>query len=161
MRRSGNSLHWVSLTLYIIYWHSFLWKYKCFFSPRRDSSIHQGLNWSPIRKICRHLVLVLLVDFFSSPYSMLKANNFRFYGDSEFVPSDYIISVIAKYVCKGIGGRFCDYFVMLIMGTDSDQLAHNRMDVYMGHIPAGTSTMNFMYFFSLPSSSLFWVKVDD
>jgi len=94
-----------------------------------------------------------LIEALSGKYLDILKWYYWYYGDSEFVPSEWIISDITKYVCK-FGGEFCDYFVMLIMGVDSNQINKDRTDVYMGHIPAGTSTRNFIHWSQMVRSGL-------
>jgi hypothetical protein len=48
---------------------------------------------------------------------------YTLFGDSEFLPTGELFTLISKYVCETIpGGEFCDNLMMLIMGVDSNQL---------------------------------------
>jgi len=95
-----------------------------------------------------------LIEAVSGKYLDVLSWYYWYYGDCEFVPSDWIISELAEYICAGYWGTYCDYFVMLIMGTDSNQLSKERTAIYLSHIPAGTSTKNFVHWSQMVRSGL-------
>ncbi|KAI6171167.1 AB-hydrolase associated lipase region and Alpha beta hydrolase fold-1 domain containing protein [Aphelenchoides bicaudatus] len=68
------------------------------------------------------------------------------FGDAEFLPTNELVKLIEELVCSTwVGGEFCDNFVMLIMGVNSNQLNVTRTPVIFSHIPAGTSTQNVLH----------------
>jgi len=77
------------------------------------------------------------------------------FGDGQFLPTGDFMTLISQLVCKNfVGAEFCDDFVMLIFGVDSNQLNVTRTSVYMSHIPAGTSTMNVLHWVQMVRSGL-------
>jgi lysosomal acid lipase/cholesteryl ester hydrolase len=68
-------------------------------------------------------------------------------GLNEFLPSDELMKIIAKYVCGALSTNpVCDSILFALVGPNTDNLNTTRLPVYLAHTPAGTSTQNIVHF---------------
>ncbi|KAK0427115.1 hypothetical protein QR680_010069 [Steinernema hermaphroditum] len=75
-----------------------------------------------------------------------------YFGDGEFLPSNWLTKIIADWVCGSWGSKLCDNVMFLIAGPESHQLNQTRTDVYVGHTPSGTSTNNILHWAQMVKS---------
>ncbi|KAI6236165.1 Lipase [Aphelenchoides besseyi] len=70
---------------------------------------------------------------------------FNLLGDGEFLPSNWLMKLISKYVCDGEFEAICANIIFLVAGPETSNLNQTRMGVITSHAPAGTSTENFLH----------------
>ncbi|XP_068671832.1 gastric triacylglycerol lipase-like [Montipora foliosa] len=81
---------------------------------------------------------------------------FAIFGVRDFLPSDFIIHWLAKYVCSEKDlESFCSGILFVICGFDKKQLNETRLPVYLTHTPAGTSVKNIIHFAQMVHSKKF------
>ncbi|CDW61280.1 gastric triacylglycerol lipase [Trichuris trichiura] len=85
-------------------------------------------------------VLTLLRPFFWMINWMLE--NFGY----EFMPKASIVRWLGGMLCVGRTAFLCENIILLIGGYDSENMNSTRLPVYLGHNPAGTSTLNIAHF---------------
>ncbi|VDN60700.1 unnamed protein product [Dracunculus medinensis] len=72
------------------------------------------------------------------------------FGNKEFLPNNWISQILARFVCgMAYTNVFCDNFLFLIVGPDSNQLNKTRTAVYLSHTPAGTSAQNLFHWIQM------------
>lgn len=81
---------------------------------------------------------------------------FEIFGIRDFLPSNFIIRWLAKYVCSDKDlETFCSDIIFIICGFDKKQLNETRLPVYYSHTPAGTSVRNIVHFAQMYKSKKF------
>jgi lysosomal acid lipase/cholesteryl ester hydrolase len=87
-------------------------------------------------------LLQFIADYFYSEFDIL----FDILGSGEFLPNDWVMDLISDCVCGNIiGNPLCDSVLFLIAGPESNQFNQSRIQVYLTHTPAGTSTQNIVH----------------
>lgn len=78
------------------------------------------------------------------------------FGIHDFLPSDFIIRLLAQYVCSEEDFElFCSDIIFVIAGFDKKQLNETRLPVYLSHTPAGTSVKNMAHFCQMVQTNKF------
>lgn len=81
---------------------------------------------------------------------------FRILGFYEFLPSNSIMKFLARIFCGCRELNFlCENSFFLMSGFDPVQLNKTRLEVYVSHDPAGTSTQNLVHFAQMVNSRNF------
>jgi len=70
------------------------------------------------------------------------------FGEEEFLPSDWVIQLMAGTVCKVIP-EICYDFIFLLCGYNKNNLNASREQVYFDVTPAGTSVRNMQHWSQL------------
>uniref|UniRef100_A0A914EG39 Lipase n=1 Tax=Acrobeloides nanus TaxID=290746 RepID=A0A914EG39_9BILA len=87
-------------------------------------------------------LLEYIAKFFYSEFDIL----FDILGAGEFTPNNWVMDLISDYVCGNfIGNPLCDSILFLIAGPESNQFNQTRIQIYLTHTPAGTSTQNIIH----------------
>lgn len=71
-----------------------------------------------------------------------------------FLPSNSVIKLLAAG-CPNSLRSLCSNVIFLIVGYNEDQLNHDRLNVYLSHIPSGTSAWNIIHYVQLTKSGKF------
>ncbi|XP_068748610.1 gastric triacylglycerol lipase-like [Montipora capricornis] len=91
-----------------------------------------------------------------SDFIPLAQELFRLFGVRDFLPSDFIIHLLAEYVCSEKDfDSFCSDILFVIAGFDKKQLNETRLPVYFSHTPAGTSVRDMIHFAQMVNSNKF------
>jgi len=77
-----------------------------------------------------------------------------FFGEEEFLPSDWVIRYIAGSLCDDVP-ILCEDVIFLICGFDPTNINSTRMPLYMSHTPGGTSVRNMFHWSQMVSSGQF------
>ncbi|XP_055327362.1 uncharacterized protein LOC129580729 [Paramacrobiotus metropolitanus] len=89
-----------------------------------------------------------------APFSRELAFMFRLFGYRDFLPDYPIIKYLGKTFCEAqpVPTEICENVLFLLCGYDFAQTNSSRLDVYLAHTPAGTSTQNVLHFAQLVHS---------
>ncbi|KAI6214384.1 Membrane transporter [Aphelenchoides besseyi] len=60
---------------------------------------------------------------------------FNLLGDGEFLPSNWLMKLISKYVCDGEFEAICANIIFLVAGPETSNLNQTRMGVITSHAP--------------------------
>jgi len=77
-----------------------------------------------------------------------------FFGEEDFMPSDWLVHILAGSVCKEVP-ELCADVVFLLCGFDVANMNDTRMPFYIDHTPAGTSVRNMWHWSQLVNSNAF------
>ncbi|XP_067129246.1 gastric triacylglycerol lipase-like [Centruroides vittatus] len=81
---------------------------------------------------------------------------FRLLGFYEFLPNNFLMKILSHLFCRNNELKFlCENAFFLMSGFDPSQLNKTRLDVYVSHDPAGTSTQNVVHFAQMVNSRKF------
>ncbi|KAI6220114.1 Hydrolase, alpha/beta domain protein [Aphelenchoides fujianensis] len=111
--------------------------------PEFSSRIKRAFMLAPVAtvKTIKGL-LVYIADYIYPYFSWI----FDILGDGQFLPSNWVMSLISDYVCDHGGlEEVCSSIIFLIAGPEVDGLNQTRMGVITAHAPAGTSTENILH----------------
>jgi len=70
------------------------------------------------------------------------------FGRNEFMPSNAITKWLGEYACSRfiIDKVACDNIFLILFGPEKKNLNETRMDVFVSHVPDGTSVKNMIHF---------------
>ncbi|CAN7988476.1 unnamed protein product [Ixodes hexagonus] len=72
---------------------------------------------------------------------------FRFFGEYDFLPSNWFIRLLAKTMCRyTISREICENAIFIICGNEIKEMNLTRLPVFISHTPAGTSVKNMVHF---------------
>ncbi|GAV04820.1 hypothetical protein RvY_15041 [Ramazzottius varieornatus] len=89
-----------------------------------------------------------------APFSRELAFLFRVFGYRDFLPDYDLIKYLGRTFCtlQPVPVKICENILFLIGGYDYAQMNATRLDVYIAHNPAGTSSQNIFHFAQLVHS---------
>ncbi|XP_054838095.1 gastric triacylglycerol lipase-like [Eublepharis macularius] len=68
------------------------------------------------------------------------------FGKKEFLPTKNITDYLAAHVCnQDLGSKLCSNILFLLCGYNVNNLNMSRLDVYLSHVPSGTSVQNMIH----------------
>merc|ERR1719244_1078257 len=117
-------------------------------NPDKDNEFWQ-FSWDEMAKIDLVTLLapVAYIDHMRSPMKLLVpfSDQIQWIADhmglGEFMPSNWLMNLIAEYVC---GNNFmeviCENIVFLMVGYDQQQMNKTMMSTIASHCPSGTSS---------------------
>jgi len=81
----------------------------------------------------------------------------KLFRTHEFLPNTEIMKIAGEILCKdeAITQILCTNIIFLITGYNSEQLNTTMLPAIMGHVPAGTSTKQFIHYGQLVNSGRF------
>ncbi|CAJ0592047.1 unnamed protein product [Cylicocyclus nassatus] len=83
---------------------------------------------------------------FGQNYERLK-EVYRYFGDNEFFSANIFSRFVTENLCENpLSSAFCEEFVYLVAGPDSNQMTKSKLGVYVANMLAGTSTRNMMHY---------------
>ncbi|OWA51221.1 Lysosomal acid lipase/cholesteryl ester hydrolase [Hypsibius exemplaris] len=90
-----------------------------------------------------------------APFARELAFLFRLFGYRDFLPDYPLIQYLAEKFCikQPIPARVCENVIFIVAGYDFAQINSTRLDVYLSHAPAGTSSQNIFHFAQLAQSN--------
>jgi len=104
-------------------------------------------SWAERIELATLLAPVAYVDHMNSPMKLLVpfSDQIQWIADhmglGEFMPSNWLMNLIAEYVC---GNNFmeviCENIVFLMVGYDQEQMNKTMMSTIASHCPSGTSS---------------------
>lgn len=111
--------------------------------PAFSSRVRRFFALAPVANVKNIQGLLKYLADFVYPYFPAL---FDILGDGEFLPSNWLMKEISKWVCNNaIGEKICDNLIFLIAGPEIKSLNATRTAVYTAHAPAGTSTQVSFY----------------
>lgn len=66
-------------------------------------------------------------------------------GIHEMFPENYLQNLAFGAVCK-LSPKLCELAISLVADSDTSPLNHERVGVFMGHYPSGSSFRGFEHF---------------
>jgi len=78
-------------------------------------------------------------------------------GMHEFLPNNDIMKLAGEYLCRdeSITQILCTNVMFLVTGYNSEQLNTTMLPAILGHVPAGTSTKQYIHYGQLVNSGRF------
>lgn len=82
-----------------------------------------------------------------APFAEDSSILLRFFGEYDFLPSNWFIRLLAKTMCRyAISREICENAIFIICGTDLKEMNLTRLPVFVSHTPAGTSVKNMVHY---------------
>jgi len=94
---------------------------------------------------------------YAAPFTKYAALITRLFGMDQFLPSNKLQELWARFVCKNnpFTNIMCKNMLLMISGPNTKQIEEQRIPVINAHSPAGTSVQNVIHFGQLMNSGKF------
>jgi pimeloyl-ACP methyl ester carboxylesterase len=127
---------------------------------RPDSDLHNNISfWAALGPVAHVGHIESPMKYLSTPTIQKDLETFwhLLFGRNEFLPSDGITKWLGEYACSRfiIDKVACDNIFLILFGPEKKNLNETRMQVFVSHVPDGTSVKNMIHIAQGVQSNLF------